>query len=104
MAEPIIDVQIEDVETRKDLRLWEKHDRFKAYLSNYSVLEAVAAHEAGHEFYFRKAGVTSFDYLGPRIVLSRDGKDFDCLSASVQPRTFNPAYLQLGEAMIGFAA
>lgn len=102
--EPVIDVVVEGKEVPG---LWQEYARFKAYLSDPNVLEAVSAHEAGHEFYFREIGGIDFEYFGPRIVLRRteSGYEFDCLSAMVRVKAFSPACAQLSElTKIGLVA
>jgi hypothetical protein len=53
----------------------EELDDLVSKLSQDAYLDLFSIHEAGHEIYFRKAGVTSFFFQPPRIVYRKDNRE-----------------------------
>jgi hypothetical protein len=53
----------------------EELDDLVSKLSQDAYLDLFAIHEAGHEIYFRRAGVTQFFFQQPRIVYRKDNQD-----------------------------
>jgi hypothetical protein len=52
----------------------EKED-LRSKLSQRAYLDLFSIHEAGHEYYFREAGVTRFEYVPPLISYRQDSKE-----------------------------
>lgn len=71
-------------------------DRFKKIyagmqfsLSQESFLWGVCIHESGHAIFFKRAGITGFDYYGPTITYDEGGDEFCPSSAIIEPKSFD---------------
>ena len=56
-------------------------------LNHKKWINAFCIHEAGHQIYLSKMGVTEFECIGPRIEYNEDNDDFDGYIASVEPKS-----------------
>lgn len=56
-------------------------------LNHKKWMNAFCIHEAGHQIYLSKLGVTEFEYKGPRIEYNQGNDDFDGYMASVEPKS-----------------
>lgn len=57
---------------------------FQAQFAKPGFIESVCIHEAGHHFYYVKAGATAFKFNGPRVVPNSERGVLEFLSADVQ--------------------
>jgi hypothetical protein len=63
--------------------------------------DRTCTHETGHVIYFRRAGFTTFEYLGPKIF--HDGRQFRYWVAYVSPSQLNGNILYTEELLLGLA-
>jgi hypothetical protein len=78
-----------------DGRFQSLHTQIQAALNHMGYINAFCIHEAGHIIYFTKAGVTDFDFYGPRIIYDSQRDDFDGYPAAIQPKPWNADFLNM---------
>jgi hypothetical protein len=74
---------------QNDKRHLDEMNDLVSRLSKPAYLDLFAKHEAGHEIYFRRAGVTDFEYITPVIHYDKDDKENPFLGqwAAIRPKT-----------------
>ncbi len=72
---PQIDVSQVPVPLRSHPKFLEEMTDLLSRLSKPEYLDLFAKHEAGHEYYFREAGVTRFEYVPPLITYTEANKE-----------------------------
>jgi hypothetical protein len=79
----IDDSRVLPVSMKDDAEYMRRRQDIERRLRAPRAIETFCTHEAGHLIYFRRAGFTQFDFLGPTIAY--DGKRFDDCLAAVNP-------------------
>src|SRR5882762_9569037 len=92
----IIGGHISDNVKQTDSRYEVERNLLLSELSREGFLDAVAIHEAGHEYYYTKAGGRDFEFAPPIILFRRDNmaKPFKMQIACIKVGKFNANQLE----------
>jgi hypothetical protein len=88
----IIGGHISDIVKQTDSRYEVERNLLLSELSQEGFLDAVAIHEAGHEYYYTEAGASDFTFAPPKILFRPDNvaKPFKMQIASIKVGKYNP--------------